>query len=107
MQKWPDFSFHDAATVVFFFDRDRPIVDHELQGSASFLTLVPKFINDGQSFTTTGGFDGEKKDKAFTCTKLETFETISFKSNHEEADSRVWFHALTCTGRNILIFSPL
>ena len=74
--------------------------------SASFLTLVPKFINDGQSFTTAGGFDGEKKDKAFTCTKLETFENISLKSNHEEADSRVWFHALTCTGRNILIFSP-
>ena len=74
--------------------------------SASFLTLVPKFINDSQSFTTAGGFDGEKKDKAFTCTKLETFEDISFKSNHEETDSRVWFHALTCTGRNILIFSP-
>ena len=46
--------------------------------SASFLTLVPKFINDGQSFTTAGGFDGEKKDKAFTCTKLETFENINF-----------------------------
>ena len=55
--------------------------------SASFLTLIPKFINDSQSFTTAGGFDGEKKDKAFTCTKLETFENISFKSNHEEADS--------------------
>ena len=36
--------------------------------SASFLSLVPKFLTDGQSFTTTGGFDGEKKDKAFTCT---------------------------------------
>ena len=55
--------------------------------SASFLSLVPKFLTDGQSFTTAGGFDGEKKDKAFTCTNLETSENISFKSNHEEADS--------------------
>ena len=53
-----------------------------------------------------GGVDGEKKDKAFTCTNLETFENISFKSNHEEADSRVWFHALACAGKSILIFSP-
>ena len=74
--------------------------------SASFLSLVPKFLTDGQSFTTAGGFDGEKKDKAFTCTNLETSENISFKSNHEEADSRVWFHALACAGKNILIFSP-
>ena len=62
------FSFCDAAVVVFFFDHDRPIIDRELQGPTSFLTLVPKFNNDGQSFTTTSGFDGEEKDKAFTCT---------------------------------------
>ena len=41
--------------------------------SASFLTLVPKFINDRQSFATAGGFNRAEKDKAFTCTKLETY----------------------------------
>ena len=37
---------------------------------------------------------------------METSENISFKSNHEEADGRVWFCALACAGKNVLIFSP-
>ena len=33
LQKWPISAFHNVAMVVFFFDRDCVIVDHELQGS--------------------------------------------------------------------------
>ena len=36
----------------------------------------------------------------------EKYKNAPFKSDHEEADSRVWFHAVKCEHRNILIFSP-
>ena len=34
------------------------------------------------------------------------YESVPFKSDHEEADTRVWFHVVKCEHRNILIFSP-
>ena len=67
---------------------------------------MPKLLNDTQSFTIAGGFDFEHRDKAFTCTHSEKYENAPLKSDHEEADSRVWFHAVRCEHRNILIFSP-
>ena len=73
--------------------------------SATFTSLVPKFLTDGQYFTTAGGFDDDKKDKSITCTNSENFENVILNSNHEEADSRVWFHALKSQGRNVLIYS--
>ena len=36
----------------------------------------------------------------------EKYKNAPFKSDSEEADSRVWFHAVKCEHRNILIFSP-
>ena len=45
------------------------------------------------------------KDKAYTCTKFDTCENHSLKSNHEESDSRVWFRAFQCAGHKILICS--
>ena len=74
--------------------------------SDTFLTIVPKSLREGQSFTTAGGFDGHKTDKAYTCTKFDTCENHSLKSGHEESDSRVWYHAFQCTGHKILIYSP-
>ena len=74
--------------------------------SDTFLSLVPKFLNDTKSFTIASGFDFEQRDKAFTCTHSEKYENVPLKSDHEEADSRVCFHALKCEHRNILIFSP-
>ena len=63
-------------------------------------------MTDGQYFTTAGGFDDDEKDKSITCTNSENFENVILNSDHEEADSRVWFHSLKGQGRNILIYPP-
>ena len=42
------FAFRDAAVVVFFFDRDRLIVDREMQGPNMFSIFLPKNINFGE-----------------------------------------------------------
>ena len=63
-------------------------------------------MTDGQYFTTAGGFDDDKKDKLITCTNSENFENVILNSDHEEANSRVSFHALKSQGRDIFIYSP-
>ena len=61
--------------------------------SDTFLAIVPKIFREGQSFTTAGGFDGHRTDKAYICTKFDTCENHSLKFDQEESDSRVRFHA--------------
>ena len=61
---------------------------------------MPKVFNDTQCFTIAGGFHFEQRDKAFTCTHPEKYENALFKSDYEEADSRVRFHSVKSEQRN-------
>lgn len=78
--------------------------------SHKFLELSQKKFQECDClFVTSGGFDGEKQDKAFgTHHGMEIFEIPELKANHEEADTRVWLHTahtLVKTDR-VLIYSP-
>jgi hypothetical protein len=47
---------------------------------------------------TSGGFEGENKDKTFgSSPKKGIFEISHLSANHEEGDTRVWFHASKST----------
>ncbi|KAJ8036249.1 hypothetical protein HOLleu_20166 [Holothuria leucospilota] len=61
-----------------------------------------------QVMVIAGGFDGEKKDKAFsTENSLNSItEAPEYNSNHEEGDSRVWYHAKVTTCKQVVIYSP-
>lgn len=57
---------------------------------------------------TAGGFDEGNKDQAFVAHNSGDIEVVpSLMSNHEEGDSRVWFHAKVTSCRNIVIYSPV
>ena len=56
---------------------------------------------------TSGGFEGENKDKAFGSSPEKGIFVISHLSaNHEEGDTRVWFHASKSTANRLIIYSP-
>ncbi|KAJ8047747.1 hypothetical protein HOLleu_06823 [Holothuria leucospilota] len=56
---------------------------------------------------TAGGFDNDRTDKAFCSKPLHSiFEVAEYASNHEEGDSRVWFHAAVTSCNRIIIYSP-
>jgi hypothetical protein len=56
---------------------------------------------------TSGGFEGENKDKAFGSSPEKGIFVISHLSaNHEEGDTRVWFHAFKSTANRLIIYSP-
>ena len=71
-----------------------------------FLSLIPDFLSESQSFCTAGGFAQERRGKTFSCTKTNILGNDNLKSDHEETESRVWFHAFKSNGKRILIFPP-
>jgi hypothetical protein len=55
---------------------------------------------------TSGGFEGENKDKAFGSSPEKGIFVISHLSaNHDEGDTRVWFHASKSTANRLIIYS--
>ena len=55
---------------------------------------------------TSGGFEGANKDKAFGSSPEKGIFVISHLSaNHEEGDTRVWFHASKSTANRLIICS--
>ncbi|PIK46615.1 hypothetical protein BSL78_16510 [Apostichopus japonicus] len=57
---------------------------------------------------TAGGFDGDNTDQALSVSKNNpTISVVSeLTSNHEEGDSRVWFHTGKTTCERVVIYSP-
>lgn len=75
--------------------------------SDKFLQLAnEKFSNSDFLLVTAGGFDNEFKDKALCSKHGSITEYFDTAGDHEEADTRVWLHAVTSSAINIIIYSP-
>ena len=57
-----------------------------------------------QKFVTAGGLDGPDKDKAWGVGGSGVGPCSDFDANHEEADTRVWFHASKFA--KAIVYSP-
>ena len=68
--------------------------------------LIKDLLKENQTLVIAGGLDNVDQDKAITCTKSGITHNPMFTSNHEEGDSRVWFHACQTTCQRISIYSP-
>ena len=68
------------------------------------LVHVIQLLRKNQKFCVAGSGEGVDRDEVW-CVKDDGIE-LEFKSNAEEADTRVWLHASKFTGKKILIFSP-
>ena len=67
---------------------------------------IGTLLGPNQKFITAGAFQDSKRDCAFSSVQNGTVEEeLSLKSNHEEADSRIWFHVAKSSFENILIYS--
>ena len=55
---------------------------------------------------TAGGFDNEHSDKACRLHEGIISFVSELSSDHEEGDSRVWFHASQTSCRTVIIYSP-
>ncbi|CAC5358990.1 unnamed protein product [Mytilus coruscus] len=75
--------------------------------SDKFLQLAnEKFSNSDFLLVTAGGFDNEFKDKALCSKHGSITEYFDAAGDHEEADTRVWLHAVTSSAINIIIYRP-
>ena len=72
-----------------------------------FLRIAPTYLKEHQKLVVGGASDTLERDQAWSITEnaLEHIETC-YRSNAEEADTRVWLHATHSAGRRKLIFSP-
>ena len=68
------------------------------------LVHVIQLLRKDLKFCVAGSGEGVDRDEVW-CVKDDGIE-LEFKSNAEEADTRVWLHASKFTGKKILIFSP-
>ena len=59
---------------------------------------------DRQSFLTAGGLDNDETDSAWSVTANAVGHQHQFCADHEEGDTRVWFHARHF--RKVVIYSP-
>ncbi|XP_071951903.1 uncharacterized protein [Antedon mediterranea] len=74
--------------------------------SSFFVSLASQKLHDGQTFITSGGFDGQDTDKAFCARPNETNLVSEYTSSHEEGDSRVWLHFAKTSCKSVVIYSP-
>jgi hypothetical protein len=75
--------------------------------SVQFLLLANRFFPNGEClFITAGGFDDEFSDQARCAFNNSTAEYIGTSGDHEEADTRVWLHAISSSATHIIIYSP-
>ena len=62
-------------------------------------------MQPGQNFVTAGGFHDKMRGKAWSVAAgQQPQEASEFAGNHEEADTRVWFHASRF--KKAIIYSP-
>jgi hypothetical protein len=75
--------------------------------SEKFLELAQSKCHEKNCIAvTSGGFEGENKDKAFDSSPEKGFFVISHLSANHEGDTRVWFHAFKSTANRLIIYSP-
>ena len=74
----------------------------ELLQIAQHADLFPQLL------VTAGGFDGVNTDRAFQLQRPPNVisEVSGLSSNHEEGDSRVWFHSSKSLCERVVIYSP-
>jgi hypothetical protein len=74
-------------------------------------SLVAPLLREGQTLVVAGGFDNgryENKACVLSCVGGQLIERVGeeYKSNHAEADYRIWLHVLECPCRVVAVFSP-
>jgi hypothetical protein len=68
---------------------------------------VKNYLHLQQKFVIAGGFTGSLANQAMAVQSTGKPQADpQLSCNAEEADTRIWLHALNTTGRNILILSP-
>ncbi|XP_072051451.1 uncharacterized protein [Amphiura filiformis] len=73
---------------------------------STLLSLAESHLPAGKFLIISGGFEGEFIDQAFQVSDGHSFHVPSYDSNHEEGDSRIWFHAITSTCNIVVVYSP-
>ena len=63
-------------------------------------------LNRDQRVIVAGAFDGDMRDCAMIVTNNGYSECERMKSNHEETDSRIWFHVKQSKYHHVLVYSP-
>ena len=75
--------------------------------SNHFVHEMKSILQSGQKFVTAGGFNNENRDKAiFVCTNTTPQSDAVLQCNAEEADTRIWLHAVHSAGKKKLVLSP-
>lgn len=73
----------------------------------SLLQSASSWMKDGQRLVIAGCLSDENADCAWVITSsLTPYPTTQYKSTAEEADIRIWRHAMQCTANQVLIYSP-
>ena len=76
-----------------------------LISTGSLLLMQVQALQRDQVFLTAGGLEGALQDQALCVSGGSEVRVMpQFASNHEEADTRVWFHALQFA--RAMIYSP-
>lgn len=72
-----------------------------------YLQKAASYLKEGQSLILAGCFGGNSQDDAWIITSSSLPEsTQEFKSNAQEADMRIWRHAIQSVHQHVLIYSP-
>lgn len=113
----PSGSDHDH--VEFYDDMKIPIKWKDVIGCRSckykfvdylglkFLELGPLFLRGDQKLFIAGSSERNDQNLCWSVTKEGTEEiVVPLITNAEEADTRVWLHAMHAYGTRLLIFSP-
>ena len=76
--------------------------------SLSLLQQGRQYLRAGQKLVLSGCFSGNNEDKAWVIygDGLLPEQIQSYNSNAEEADNRIWRHAVQSQATRILIYSP-
>ena len=81
----------------------RNLINMISNGTMLLMQVQP--IQPGQTLVTAGGFEGELQDQSWSVKAGQAPCQLPFlKANHEEADTRVWFHASKFS--RAIIYSP-
>ena len=71
-----------------------------------FLAIALSSLPSCKTLVIGGAFEEVNKDKAFVVGGNLRHEATQYFCNHEEADTRVWFHAYITQCKTVAVYSP-